>query len=375
MSFTFVHSADWHIGKAFGGFEADKAALLRDARRRAVEAIACVARERGASHVLVAGDVFDSEGLSDDVLRRQLALLKGGGDLTWHLLPGNHDPDREHGVWARLAAFSLPDNVIVHRRAEPVDIAPRVTLWPAPLGARHVEQDPTHWFATAARRDDATVIGLAHGPVSGFGGEGGSAGLIDAGRAAASGLDYLALGDWHGAREVNARSWYSGTPEATGFVDNDAGHVLVVTLDAPGAEPSVEKVATGHFAWRRLALDVRPTETADAVVEHLDCDGQSARELVRLVLSGSTTLGGQADLRAHLDALAPSYFDLTVRWDGLSVVMDGNGEEFLNSPEVAEIAARLAVAARDTADQSGDGEVAQRALHLLGGFAHMTRGG
>ena len=26
-------------------------------------------------------------------------------------------------------------------------------------------------------------------------------------------LDYVALGDWHGLKQVNARSWYSGTPE------------------------------------------------------------------------------------------------------------------------------------------------------------------
>ena len=70
MAFRFVHTADWHIGKAFGSFEPDKAALLRDARYSAVENITTVARENAVGHVLVAGDVFDSPGLPDSVLRK-----------------------------------------------------------------------------------------------------------------------------------------------------------------------------------------------------------------------------------------------------------------------------------------------------------------
>ena len=68
-----------------------------------------------------------------------------------------------------------------------------------------------------------TRIGLAHGSVEGFTGD--SARPVDH-IAAEKHLSYFALGDWHGAKQVGERSWYSGTPEPDRFKGNDPGHVL-----------------------------------------------------------------------------------------------------------------------------------------------------
>jgi DNA repair exonuclease SbcCD nuclease subunit len=76
MRFSFVHTADWQIGKRFGAFPADKAAVLREERLRAVDRVAEAARAGGAATVLVAGDVFDSETVSDAVIGTLLARLK-----------------------------------------------------------------------------------------------------------------------------------------------------------------------------------------------------------------------------------------------------------------------------------------------------------
>ena len=57
MTFRFLHTADWHIGKAFGGFPPDRAALLREARLTAISRLAAVAGEHGAGH----GDNKDGE--------------------------------------------------------------------------------------------------------------------------------------------------------------------------------------------------------------------------------------------------------------------------------------------------------------------------
>ena len=45
VTFTFVHTADWQIGKTFGAFPEEKASVLRHARLDAIDRIAEAARE------------------------------------------------------------------------------------------------------------------------------------------------------------------------------------------------------------------------------------------------------------------------------------------------------------------------------------------
>ncbi|MDA0350354.1 MAG: metallophosphoesterase [Verrucomicrobia bacterium] len=61
MPITFLHTADWQLGKPFASVEDDdKRALIRQARIKAIQKIGQIAQERNASFILVAGDLFDS---------------------------------------------------------------------------------------------------------------------------------------------------------------------------------------------------------------------------------------------------------------------------------------------------------------------------
>ncbi|MGI9424717.1 MAG: metallophosphoesterase family protein, partial [Hyphomicrobiaceae bacterium] len=237
MTFKFLHTADWHLGKAFGSFNDDQTVLLREARFSAIERITDVARKHGIEHVLVAGDMFDSAGLGDHVLRRCLALLRDAAELTWVILPGNHDPDHERGLWDRIARIGLPNNVIVCRERRPVRLTASAILLPAPLAANTSAGDPTDWFQSAAREPSDIVIGLAHGSAHTFGGDSEAAVQISPVQAESAGVDYLALGDWHGLKQVGDKTWYSGTPEPERYVNNQPGHVVVVEVAGPGAAP------------------------------------------------------------------------------------------------------------------------------------------
>lgn len=230
MSFTFIHTADWQLGRPFKAFDERIAGLLDAARFEAIDRIAAIARGRNAEHVLVAGDVFDAPGLEAKILRKALERLRKHEAVRWHLLPGNHDHVRPGGLWARLAEIGLPGNVAVHDTAKPSEIAPAVTLLPAPLGARAMSADPTAWMDSCATPAGHLRIGLAHGSIRDFGTAEQSAVRIDPARARRAGLAYLALGDWHGKLRIDDRTWYSGTPEPDRFPDNEPGHVLVVRL-------------------------------------------------------------------------------------------------------------------------------------------------
>jgi len=77
MSFRFLHTADWQIGKAFGRLPPDVASELRAQRIRTVERIAETARAHHVDAVLIAGDAFDSNEVSDKTIVRTLEALAG----------------------------------------------------------------------------------------------------------------------------------------------------------------------------------------------------------------------------------------------------------------------------------------------------------
>lgn len=97
----------------------------------------------------------------------------------------------------------------------------------APLTQRHTYNDLTEWFDEVPTAPGNVRIGVAHGSVQGVLAEDiDSANPIGAQRAERAKLDYLALGDWHGCKQIDDRTWYSGTPEPDRFKGNEPGYAL-----------------------------------------------------------------------------------------------------------------------------------------------------
>lgn len=214
-----IHTADWQLGKPFGRFPAEIRTALGEARFDAIDRIGALARERRAGHVVVAGDVFDSTGPADrDIV--QAVTRMGKAPCTWWLMPGNHDHARSDGLWARVRR-AAPANVRVVDTPEPVELEEGAWLLPAPLEHRRTRDDPTSAYDGMSTPDGAVRIGLAHGSIVDFGSRGEADNMIPPDRAQRSGLDYLALGDWHGFLTIGDRTAYSGTPEIDRFGRDD----------------------------------------------------------------------------------------------------------------------------------------------------------
>ena len=103
----FLHTADWQIGTQFGQFDAEEAAHLAEARFETVRRIATEAAARRVDAVLVAGDVFDQQTVSDTVIRRLFGSLAGFSG-PWIMLPGNHDAALVESVWTRAQRLNQP---------------------------------------------------------------------------------------------------------------------------------------------------------------------------------------------------------------------------------------------------------------------------
>lgn len=366
--FEFLHTADWQIGKPFGSFPADKAALLREARLEAIDRLAAAARQHNATHILVAGDVFDGELVADGEIAKALMKMSRAEGLAWHLISGNHDPARPGGIWERVSRAGLPGNVVLHLSPGPAEVAPRVTLLPAPLSAKRTSIDPTGWMDGAPSPEGALRIGLAHGSVEGFGGDGEAEVPISPSRAASARLDYLALGDWHGVTRISQNTWYSGTPEPDRYPDNEPGEALLVSIAGFSAPPQVTRIRTRHYRWLKHDATVADSGAALKFVGALRGEEPGLeRVLLKLKLVGRVP---RAEFQLITEALA-SLEPLLQHYDAdLAGLVPQHDEEELAGLMDSALG-RVAAVLRERAGQLGDGSatVAERALGHLYRYA------
>jgi DNA repair exonuclease SbcCD nuclease subunit len=293
MTLKFIHTSDWQIGKVFRFVDDGTMGLLQEARLAAIARLGELAVAHGARHVLVAGDVYDMEALSPRSLNQPMERMRKFEKVTWHLLPGNHDPNRPNGLWDQLLRRGAPDNVIVHVSTESrIFESDGFAVLAAPLQYRRTLQDPTAYMDEAATAQGTIRIGLAHGTVTGFGSDDKDVpNYISPDRPIAAGLAYLALGDWHGQKKINDKVWYSGTHETDAFDVDGGGQALLVEIESAGAIPVVKPVETGHYRWVTLRERVNNREDIDALASTLRSSGDDLnRILVRLFAEGAVSL-------------------------------------------------------------------------------------
>jgi DNA repair exonuclease SbcCD nuclease subunit len=282
MAVRILHTADWQIGRAFSRFPQEAAVSLQEQRIKTIKKIASLARERDVDAVLVAGDVFEFETMSERTLH-QVVNATAAYAGPWLLLPGNHDPATEEGVWSQLRRLDgLPSNIVPMDKPEPYAIAGgKAVVLPAPLQRKHEAIDITAWFDGYAGESDTIRIGLAHGSLDNRLPERGEApNTINDRRAELAKLDYLALGDWHGTLNVAKKTWYSGTHETDRFRDNDSGNVLMVTIETHGSDPVVEKIPVGFYRWHQIAPAVGSDSPAEEIDQALKACGEPVESLV-----------------------------------------------------------------------------------------------
>lgn len=359
-----LHTADWQIGRQYSRFDPEDAAQLAAERFLVVERIARLAQARQVDAVLVAGDVFDSQTLKDLSIRRLFNSLSAYTG-PWVFLPGNHDAALVESIWTQAQRLNaVPANVHLALEAEVIPFAEAgFVVLTAPLTQRHTFADLTAWFDSAHTPAGLVRIGLAHGSVQGL-----LADDIDApnpiagNRAETARLDYLALGDWHGQKSIDPRTWYSGTPEQDRFKDNDAGHVLEVDIAGSGAVPQITPHRLGRFRWQARQVELSVGSDLDQLVETLVSLGGD--DVLDLTVGGVADLAGRYRLQGLIDATAARVRALRADLSALRVMpTDADVADLHADGYLAEVIDDL------RARQGGEaGDVAQEALTLLAGL-------
>ncbi|MFQ5503214.1 MAG: exonuclease SbcCD subunit D [Planctomycetota bacterium] len=291
----FLHTADLQLGMPLEWVPDDRGALLRERRLEAIDRLIAAAVDGNADFILIAGDLFDANTLEDRVIVQACCRL-AKTDLPILAIPGNHDHGGPASIYARESfTASRPENLSIldDPRPEPI-LDDRVLILPAPLMHRSAGGDPTRHMTSELGRDvapDAIRIGLAHGSIVGFGHS--EADSIDPERARKAELDYLALGDWHGMKKIDERTWYSGTPEPTSFKDNEPGYGLLVEITSHGSSPSTQPKLIGQTRWLRHQAELHGPADIDRLESWFEEIDSPLHVLVRLQLEGVLGLEDQ----------------------------------------------------------------------------------
>ena len=321
---SFLHSADWQIGKPYARVQdPDKRARLRQVRLEAIARIGAQIGPTKASLLLVAGDLFDSPTPSSSDVSAVCQAI-GKLELPVLVIPGNHDHGAPGSVWHtpffQAEQRRRAPNLQVLLERQPLELEQAIVL-PCPLLRRTDSHDPTAWVRQldwSTLPADKPRLLLAHGSVQGFG----AADLdthLDADEenpASASNrlqldgplleqLDYVALGDWHGLKQVNARSWYCGTPEPDRFPRSDdyqGGQVLAVTAQR-GQLPVVQPRPTASLRWLQLRAELQTSADVERLERQLEqvLGDEPGQQLLLLEEQGSLSLEGHRRYDALLE--------------------------------------------------------------------------
>jgi len=384
MITRFLHTADWQLGKPFAGIvDTTKRSLVQQQRVEVIRRLGRVAKDAHAEFIVVAGDLFDSSSVSKSTVAAACSAI-GSLEMPVIAIPGNHDHGGPGSIWQQSyfqrEAANLAPNLRILLAAEPIEL-PTAVIFPCPLLRRAESADPMTWLRSLELPNDAYAgkprIVLAHGSTQGFGAvfddeeaDAGASNLLDLSRLPAAHFDYIALGDWHGTKQVAANAWYAGTPELDRFpkgATNEPGHCLLVSC-ARGIPATVQKITTGKLGWHELAfhfVDDSGLGLFQATLDEL-LGSRAQEDLLRLEFTGALGIGAFNHLLQKIESIEARSLRLKL---GNRTIISPSADEInaltqrATDPLIARVAAQLVARTTEPGDAAEIARLALRELH------------
>ena len=365
----FLHTADWQLGMTRHYLSAESQPRFSAARLDVIEQIGKLSMEENCEFVVVCGDVFESNHVQRQVLGRAFEKMSATPDVTFFLLPGNHDPLDASSIYRSSTFTELqPDNVKVLEGFDPVQAAPGVELVPAPWPNKYPNIDLVNSACEKLEPTDAVRIVVGHGAVDSMSPTPDDPKLIALERIeerVKSGLiQYVALGDRHSTTDVGitGRVWYSGAPEPTDYTEIDPGNVLIVDVDVDSID--VEARHVGAWRFVRREWDLGGEQDIEALEEWLSGLEAKDRTIAKVSVIGQVSVAQKARLDSVLEHNADLLAALETweRQSDLIVVPDAADQDYFDFSGFAQEAL---LDLHDMAKSGDQAVVARDALALL----------
>ena len=367
----FLHTADWQLGMTRHFLDADAQPRYSGARLEAITALAELAEREDCEFVLVCGDVFESNAVSERVVQRAAERL-AAFTVPVYLLPGNHDPLDAVSIYRRPTFLSaMPAQVRVLTQPGRHPVRPGVEIVAAPWTSKHPNADLLAQALEGIPSDGTVRVVAGHGRVDSLSPDRtdrAMIGVADLEAALASGaVHFVALGDRHSVTSVGetGRIWYSGTSVVTDYDELEPGRALVVDTNAEQVCVTAHRVGTWRFV--NLVRTVDGPSGVDDLLGELDGIGDKDTTVLRLSITGTLSLTDKARWEDGLDRLRVVFASIEV-WDkrsDLAIVVDD--DEFADIGVRGYAAAAVADLARaaNGAGIDSSTDTARDALALL----------
>ena len=208
-----LHTSDVHLG---GGFRTPEHGAHHEHCLCPLVVIEELVSAHEVDAMLVVGDLFDHQRVSDDLVGEVLGRL-GNLGVPCALIAGNHDVHDERSVYETGLVDGSGVVFLDDHEGTMVELLDgALTIWGKAM--------PVHdrWFrplrdVPPRPRDDAWWVVLGHGHLDPNDGDDllGRSSPLSPNDIEATAADYVALGHWHvrtDASTDNVTAWYSGAP-------------------------------------------------------------------------------------------------------------------------------------------------------------------
>jgi DNA repair exonuclease SbcCD nuclease subunit len=319
----FIQTSDWQIGMKGGGL-GEAASIVREARFRSIHNVLRSAQETGVDFVLMCGDIFEHNMISQEDVKKLVTIFNQYPDIPLYLLPGNHDILGADCIYNR-EIFQRINNLTILRTSDAVE-ANGAVLYPCPVFSKSTTQDLTRTIPVV-KQTTGIHIGVAHGSLVGRSAASNIEAIdlpVDPACVDQTGIDYLALGHWHSCRTFEdctgiTRMAYSGTHEQTNYSEDNAGHCLLVQIDAKGEVPKIEPIKTGQLTWLSEEFEMQDSSSLHNLRNYLETIKQI--DMVRLVLYGELPLKHKEDLDNLLEYETTRHENFRIKSDSLNITV------------------------------------------------------
>ncbi|MFC1580001.1 exonuclease SbcCD subunit D [Thermodesulfobacteriota bacterium] len=295
-SFSFVHTADLHLGSPFstlGINNPELASVMRSATFEAFERVVDLCLDNKVDFLLVAGDVFDG---ADRSIRAQITFLNGlkklgEAGIESFVVHGNHD---SLDLWSKTLEWPRGVHVFGDK-VETVPVNRDGVLVAQVQGISYPQRDERRNLARLfSKNSPGFHLGLLHANVgSDTGHEPYAPCTLE--DLITSGMDYWALGHVHSRRILSdgvPTVLYPGNTQGRNIQETgERGCYLVKVED--DHHVGFEFHATDVVRWAMEEVSINSLETEQDLLKTLEdrcrriSEEQSGRSvIVRIVLSG-----------------------------------------------------------------------------------------
>ena len=351
-----LHTSDVQLDAPFH-FLGNKGQQHRQQLQDTFRHIVDVAAESEYDLLLVAGDLFNDnrpyQGTLDFVISQLGRLV-----IPVCILPGNHDCYDDASVY-RKARF--PDNVTLFTGQPTIQEFPKldVSVYGNAILSSQSRANPLNGLVRS--RSTRWHIALAHGNLV-------RPDIVDPPRPirpkdiSASGMDYVAMGDWHIFEDYSqggVKAYYSGAPEPTAMSQTGAGYVACVEMDERGVRVHPERVGT--VSVDECSIDIlgkSSSQVAEELRAHSD-----PNVMLKATFRGLADLGTVLDTDVLEQDMASCFYHIECSDESQPQLQSISSDDFPEELVIGKYI-RLMQAQIDNAADDGQRRRAEQALQV-----------